>query len=72
MTIFVCLVKSAFLSSSHFLFSCLKSIVCPSFSFVFFANNSPSQNSSHPDDLFQSKYVTPGFKAFSYFLGDVT
>ena len=25
-------------------------------------NNSPSQDSNHPDDLFQSKYVTPGFK----------
>ena len=31
-------------------------------------NNSPSQNSNHPDDLFQSRYVTPGFKPFSYFL----
>ena len=30
------------------------------------ANNSPSQNSNHPDDLFQSRYVTPGFKPFSY------
>ena len=29
-------------------------------------NNSPSQDSSHPDDLFQSQYVTPGFKPFSY------
>ena len=29
-------------------------------------NNSPSQDSSHPDDLFQSRYVTPGFKPFSY------
>ena len=28
--------------------------------------NSPSQDSSHPDDLFQSRYVTPGFKPFSY------
>ena len=28
-------------------------------------NNSPSQDSSHPDDLFQSRYVTPGFKPFS-------
>ena len=26
---------------------------------------SPSQDSSHPDDLFQSRYVTPGFKPFS-------
>ena len=26
------------------------------------ANNSPSQDSNHPDDLFQSRYVTPGFK----------
>ena len=31
-------------------------------------NNSPSQDSSHPDDLFQSRYVTPGFKPFSYIL----
>ena len=30
------------------------------------ANNSPSQDSSHPDDLFQSRYVTPGFRSFSY------
>ena len=29
-------------------------------------NNSPSQDSYHPDDLFQSRYVTPGFKPFSY------
>ena len=29
-------------------------------------NNSPSQDSSHPDGLFQSRYVTPGFKPFSY------
>ena len=29
-------------------------------------NNSPSQDFSHPDDLFQSRYVTPGFKPFSY------
>ena len=29
-------------------------------------NNSPSQDSYHPDDLFQSKYATPGFKPFSY------
>ena len=28
-------------------------------------NNSPSLDSNHPDDLFQSKYVTAGFKAFS-------
>ena len=28
--------------------------------------NSPSQDSNHPDDLFQSRYVTPGFKPFSY------
>ena len=28
------------------------------------ANNSPSQDSNHPDDLFQS--VTRGFKPFSY------
>ena len=30
-------------------------------------NNSPSQDSNHPDDLFQSRYVTPGFKPFSYY-----
>ena len=30
-------------------------------------NNSPSQDSYHPDDLFQSRYATPGFKAFSYY-----
>ena len=29
------------------------------------ANNSPSQESSYPDDHFQSRYVTPGFKSFS-------
>ena len=29
-------------------------------------NNRPSQDSNHPDDLFQSRYVTPGFKPFSY------
>ena len=28
-------------------------------------NNSPSQDSYHPDDLFQSRYATPGFKPFS-------
>ena len=28
-------------------------------------NNSPSQGSYHPDDLFQSRYATPGFKPFS-------
>ena len=31
-------------------------------------NNSPSQDSNHPDDLFQSRYVTPRFKPFSYIL----
>ena len=30
------------------------------------ANNSPSKDSNHPDDHFQSMYATPGFKAFSY------
>ena len=30
------------------------------------ANNSPCQDSNHPDDHFQSRYVTPGFKPFSY------
>ena len=29
-------------------------------------NNSPSQDSYHPGDLFQSRYATPGFKPFSY------
>ena len=29
-------------------------------------NNSPSQDSYHPDDLFQSRYATLGFKPFSY------
>ena len=29
-------------------------------------NNRPSQDSNHPDDLFQLRYVTPGFKPFSY------
>ena len=33
-------------------------------------NNSPSQDSSHPDDLFQSRYVTPEFKPFSYLKED--
>ena len=28
-------------------------------------NNSPSQDFYHPDDLFQSRYVTPGFKPLS-------
>ena len=26
----------------------------------------PFQDSNHRDDLFQSRYVTPGFKPFSY------
>ena len=30
------------------------------------ANNSPPQDSSHPDDPFQSRYVTPGFKPVYY------
>ena len=30
------------------------------------SNNSLSQDSSHPDDHFQSRYVTAGFKPFSY------
>ena len=30
------------------------------------ANNSPSQDSNYPDDHFQSRYVSPGFKPFSY------
>ena len=29
-------------------------------------NSSPFQDSNHQDDLFQSRYVTPGFKPFSY------
>ena len=29
-------------------------------------NNSPSQDSSQPDGLFQSRYVTPGFRPFLY------
>ena len=28
-------------------------------------NNSPSEDFDHPDDHFQSWYVTPGFKPFS-------
>ena len=32
------------------------------------ATNSPSQDSNHPDDLFQSSYGTPGCKPFSYCL----
>ena len=28
-------------------------------------NNSPSQEYNLPDDLFQPRYVTPGFKPFS-------
>ena len=31
-------------------------------------NKSPSQAFNHPDDLSQSRYVTPGFKPFSYVL----
>ena len=27
-------------------------------------NKNPSQDSNHPYDLFQSRYVTPGFKPF--------
>ena len=30
-------------------------------------NNSPSQDSYHLDDLFQSRYATPGFKPFSQY-----
>ena len=30
------------------------------------AHNTPSQGSNHADDHFQSRYVTPGFKPFSY------
>ena len=28
-------------------------------------DSNPSQDSNHPDDVFQSRYVTPGFKPFS-------
>ena len=31
-------------------------------------NNSSFQDSNHPGDLFQLRYVTPGFKPFSYLL----
>ena len=31
------------------------------------ANNSPSKESNHPDDLFQSRHVTAGFKSFPFF-----
>ena len=31
--------------------------------------NGPSQDSSHPDDHFQPRYITPGFKPFFYILG---
>ena len=30
-------------------------------------SSSLSQDSNHPDDLFQSRYVTPGLKPFSYY-----
>ena len=30
------------------------------------AEKSPSQDSNHPDDLFQSRYVTSRLKPFSY------
>ena len=30
------------------------------------ANNNPSRDSNHPDNHFQSRYVPPGFKPFSY------
>ena len=30
------------------------------------ARNSPFQDSNHPDNHFQSMYVTPRFKPFSY------
>ena len=32
------------------------------------ANNGLSQGSNHPDDHFQSRYVTSGFKPFSYLI----
>jgi len=28
--------------------------------------NNPSQDSNHPDDHFQLRFMTPGFKPFSY------
>ena len=31
-------------------------------------NNSPSQDSNHPDDLFQSRYVTPQTYVINHFL----
>jgi len=31
------------------------------------AGGGPSRGSTHPDDLFQSRYVTPGLKPFSYY-----
>ena len=33
------------------------------------AKNGTSEDSDHPDDHFQSRYVTPGFKPFSYIFG---
>ena len=30
------------------------------------SHNNRSQDSNHPDDHFQSRYVIPGFKPFSY------
>ena len=30
------------------------------------ANNTHSRDSNNPDDLFQSRYVTPALKLFSY------
>ena len=35
-------------------------------------NNSPSQDSNHPDDHFQSRYVTTGFKPFSQYWSNLT
>ena len=41
--------------------------VSPTYAAAIFrvANNSRSQDSNHPDYLFQPRYVTPGFKPFS-------
>jgi len=35
-------------------------------------NNKPSQDSNHPDDLFQSRYVTPGSQTFFFLSSNLT
>ena len=35
------------------------------------ANNSPSQDSNHPDDLFQSRYVLLMYYVFNVSRGDI-